>query len=275
MKEFQERIVIVTGGASGIGRAVAERLVAAKATVVLADINKAKVTETASQLGEGATAAHLDVCDAEAVKGLIDSVVEQHGRLDYLFNNAGIAIIGEVIDMNLEDWTRVLDVNLRGVVNGVVAAYPIMVRQGWGHIVNTASVSGLTPFPGIVPYSASKHAVVGLSIGLRMEAFEYGIKVSCVCPGIIDTELVDTFESRNLDRNAAVEGLPIKPQPVEECAKAIIHGVRKNYAVIVVTRHAKLIHNLNRFFPSVGRWLGRRSATQSRKFKLKKTRRWG
>ena len=275
MREFQERIVIVTGGASGIGRAVAERLVAAQATVVLADINEEKVNQTASELGQRATAAHLDVSDAEAVKGLIDSVVEQHGRLDYLFNNAGIAIIGEVIDMSLDDWTRVLDVNVRGVVNGVVAAYPIMVRQGWGHIVNTASVSGLTPFPGIVPYSASKHAVVGLSTGLRMEAFEYGVKVSCVCPGIIDTPMVDTFESRNLDRAAVVESLPVKPQSVEECAKAILYGVRKNHAVIVVTRHAKLIHNLHRFFPSGGRWLGRRSASHTRKLKLKKTRRWG
>ena len=128
-------------------------------------------------------AERVDVTDAVAVQRLVDGTVAREGRLDLLFNNAGIAVFADARDTSLEDWNRLIDVNLRGVVHGVAAAYPLMVRQGSGHIVNTASAAGLLPSPANIAYAATKHAVVGLSLTLRAEAVHHGVGVSVICPG--------------------------------------------------------------------------------------------
>ena len=107
-----------------------------------------------------------------------------------MFNNAGIAIGGSAHDYGIQEWNQIIDVNLRGVVNGVQAAYCIMIKQGFGHIVNTASITGLMPTPGQVAYSMTKHAVVGLSLSLRAEAALLGIRVSVLCPGAIRTPIL-------------------------------------------------------------------------------------
>ena len=183
-------IAIVTGGASGIGRAIATSLVARGDTVVVTDINAdgaAKVAEKLNTLGRGkAASAALDVTDAGAVADLYQGVKADHGRLDLVFNNAGIAIGGLAEELTLDHWNRAIDINLKGVVHGVHAAYPIMLEQRAGHIVNTASLAGLVPMPIGIPYTATKHAVVGLSLGLRAEAAGRGVKVSVVCPSFID-----------------------------------------------------------------------------------------
>ena len=137
-----------------------------------------------------ATAAVVDVRDASGFQKLVDDTAAEHGRLDYLFNNAGIGIAGEERDVSLEDWNTVLDVDLHGVVHGVRAAYALMVKQGHGHIVNTASLAGLLPSPGLVPYAMTKHGVVGLSLSLRAEAAEHGVRVTAVCPGVVDTPIL-------------------------------------------------------------------------------------
>ena len=129
--------------------------------------------------------------DAVAVQALVDEVAVRHGRLDFMFNNAGIVIGGRTDEMSREHWDRVIDVNLKGVVNGVVAAYPLMVSQGHGHIVNTASTAGLAPAVLVAAYSASKHAVVGLTGALRPEAARFGVRVSVMCPGAVDTPILD------------------------------------------------------------------------------------
>jgi NAD(P)-dependent dehydrogenase (short-subunit alcohol dehydrogenase family) len=133
----------------------------------------------------------LDVTDADAVAALVERTAQDHGHLDLLFNNAGVAVTGPVSELTLAHWNRVIDINLRGVVHGVVAAYPIMIRQGRGHIVNTSSLAGLLPSPMLTPYGMTKHGVVGLSESLRMEAAAHGVRVSVVCPGVIDTPLLD------------------------------------------------------------------------------------
>jgi len=159
------RVAIVTGGASGIGRALGAALVARGDRVVLADV--AAAAEVADQLnaaGPGAaTAAAVDVRDAAAVAHLVTETAEVHGQLDLMFNNAGIRMGGPVEELTVAHWRRAIEVNLLGVVHGVAAAYPLMLRQGHGHIVNTASLAGLVPMPGAAPYTASKAAVVGLS----------------------------------------------------------------------------------------------------------------
>ena len=114
---------------------------------------------------------------------LVEEIIERDGRLDLLLNNAGISIGGPTHEFTEAHWNRIIDVNFRGVVNGVTAAYPLMIEQGWGHIVNTASGTGLVSLPFVAAYSATKHAVVGLSTALRPEAARYGVRVSVLCPG--------------------------------------------------------------------------------------------
>jgi len=132
--------------------------------------------------------------------GLAEETASAYGRLDYQFNNAGIAIGGDARDLTLDQWRRVLDVDLYGVLYGTLAAYPIMVNQGFGHIVNTSSAAGLLPTPLNAPYCTAKHAVVGLSLSLRAEGADLGVKVSAVCPGYVRTPIFGNAVVVNLPR---------------------------------------------------------------------------
>jgi NAD(P)-dependent dehydrogenase (short-subunit alcohol dehydrogenase family) len=189
------RIAIITGAASGIGQALASALVARGDTVVVADIDGDGAERAAGELARGGPGAArptvVDVRDAGAVQALVDQTRGQYGRLDVMVNNAGVAVGGEASELLLAHWDRVIDVNLRGVVHGVQAAYPVMIGQRSGHIVNTASLAGLLPSPGLTPYAMTKHAVVGLSLSLRAEAAGYGVRVTAVCPGVVDTPILD------------------------------------------------------------------------------------
>jgi len=250
---FERKIAIVTGGGSGIGRELCKQLAAGGATVVVSDINgeSAEVVAAAiDKTGGRATAATLDVTDADAVQALVDTTNSEHGRIDLMFNNAGIAIIGEALDMELADWYRIFDINVRGVVHGVHAVYPIMVKQGSGHIVNTASVAGLAPAPNLTAYAATKHAVVGLSRSLRAEAVFHGVDVSVVCPGVIDTAITHNAKVVNLDRDKLTD-LPIKIMSADKCAKEILRGVAKNKPEIVVTAHGRAIYGIQRLAPKI------------------------
>src|ERR1700727_785899 len=138
-----------------------------------------------------ATSATLDVTDPAAVKAAVDAVVTRAGQLDLMFNNAGIAWGGDTELLTLDQWNAIIDVNIRGVVHGVTAAYPVMLRQGHGYIVNTASMAGLTPAGQITSYVMTKHAIVGLSLALRSEAVSRGVGVLAVCPGAVETPILD------------------------------------------------------------------------------------
>lgn len=210
-------------------------------------------------------AVRLDVTDFDRVQSLVRETVGRLGRLDYMFNNAGIGVGGEVRDCTIGDWRAVLDVNLMGVVNGVAAAYPVMVSQGFGHIVNTGSIEGLLPFPGSVSYVASKFGVVGLSRALRIEGRDLGVKVSVVCPGYIQTRIFLDAKLIKLDREKLLEKLPDKHAMMpEECALKILKGVKKNKEVIIVTAAAKVGWWLQRFFPRVIEWIMHRGISVSR-----------
>jgi NAD(P)-dependent dehydrogenase (short-subunit alcohol dehydrogenase family) len=264
MDHFQDKIAIVTGGASGIGRALCQELGRRGATVVVADINAAGAGQVASTMTQ-ARAAHLDVTQAGGVKDLVQETASEHGRLDYMFNNAGIAIMGEARDMELEHWRRILDVNLWGVVYGTQAAYPVMVRQGFGHIVNTASAAGLVPAPMATAYTATKHAVVGLSTALRAEAAALGVKVSVACPGLVQTGLVGTTTLVNLDREALISLLSsLRFAEPDDCARAILRGVARNKAIITDTISARLMWWFYRLHPALWICLARLAARACR-----------
>lgn len=245
MDHFKDKVSIVTGGASGIGQALCEELGQLGAVVVVADINAEGAGQVASTItanGGQARATHLDVSQGEAVQKLIEDTASEHGRLDFVFNNAGISMGGEMRDTNVEHWRRILDVNLWGVIYGTSTAYQVMIKQGFGHIVNTASAAGLVPAPMQVPYATTKHAVVGLSTSLRAEAAELGVKVSVVCPGFIRTEIFDTAieVTTYKDKDAEADFLSsFKMMDPADCARVILRGVVRNKAIILVTGLAR------------------------------------
>jgi NAD(P)-dependent dehydrogenase (short-subunit alcohol dehydrogenase family) len=193
--ELEGRTAVVTGAASGIGLAVTEAFVAAGVRVLMTDIDEALLASQAKRLADGGAevgALAVDVTDPEAVERAADAAVEQFGKLHIAFNNAGIVVQGNSWELPLSEWHRVIDVDLWGVIHGIRAFVPRILASGEpGHVVNTASMAAVTAIPGIGPYTASKHAVLGLSDGLRAElaAIDAPIGVSVVMPGMIKTTL--------------------------------------------------------------------------------------
>ena len=259
------RTAIVTGGASGIGRALGAALVGRGDRVVLADVDGDAASAVAEQLsaaGPGqATAAAVDVRDADAVRGLVTGTAERDGRLDLLFNNAGLGIGGAAEELTPAHWDRTLDVNLRGVLHGVQAAYPLMLRQGHGHIVNTASLAGLLPMPGSAPYATTKWAVVGLSLSLRAEGAARGVRVSVVCPGGVDTPILDKGVPADLPRVPSIEAIDARAvitrlsggrlYGADALAADVLRGVDRNRAMVVAPRQARAMWRLMRLSPSL------------------------
>lgn len=251
------RCAIVTGGGSGIGAALSRALVARGDTVIVADIDGAAAERVAGELGPLASAAKVDVRDAESVQAVVDDMVAAHGRLDLMFNNAGIAIGGDDLELGVAHWDRIIDINLRGVVNGVQAAYPVMAKQRSGSIVNTASLAGLTPVPYLAPYVAVKHAVVGMSLSLRGEAKAHNVNVTVVCPGFTDTPILDSTGPDDLPKPAAMrEGAAResaqrlgKLYSPDALARDILRGVDRKKAYVVAPRQARVIWRLFRLVP--------------------------
>jgi short-subunit dehydrogenase len=257
---FNEATAIVTGGASGIGKALARELAKRGCDVVLADRQIRLAEEVASEIsasGGQATAREIDVTNAIAVEQCVMETTGRTGRLDYIFNNAGIGIGGRVRHYRIEEWNQIVDVNLRGVINGVQAAYPIMINQGFGHIINTASMAGLIPSPGGVAYATTKHAVVGLSKSLRAEAASDGVYVSVLCPGVIRTPILEGGRYGRMSAEIPADKMrqlweKLKPMPPDIFAYKVINSVAKNKAIIIVPSWWKLFWWINRLFPPLG-----------------------
>jgi len=256
---FEGKTAIVTGGASGIGRALCEELARRGATVVVADRQSSLAEMVASAL-PGARAVALDVRDAEAFAALVEETACDGGHLDYLFNNAGIGIGGELHLQTLQDWDDICDVNLKGVVHGVQAAYPVMIEQRGGHIVNTASMAGLVALGGMGSYSATKHAVVGLSKALRIEGRGHGVRCSVLCPGVIETPLLHGGRYgrfRGLTQDLLDELWRLtRPMPAADLAAQALDAVAKDEAIIVRPSAWKLFWWLERMAPDATIGLG-------------------
>ena len=273
LRIFDGAVAIMTGGASGIGRALSEALARRGASIVLADRQVALAQEVAAGIRESggqASAVELDVTDFSAVDQFVRATAQAQGRLDYVFNNAGIAIGGEVRLCQIEDWDAVLSVNLHGVVHGVQAAYPVMLSQGYGHIVNTASMAGLLPMPVAVSYATTKHAVVGLSKSLRVEAAPYGVRVSVLCPGFIRTPIL----------YGGKYGKQLQPMPPEVqekfirqyrpmdpavFAEKVLDALARNKALIIVPGWWRLLWWLSRLSPALEFSLAQRGYRSARR----------
>ncbi len=266
-------VAFITGGASGIGAAIGKALARRGVEVVLADRQLALAEEVAEgirQSGGRASAVELDVRDAAAFENAVGQIVARCGRIDYLFNNAGIGVAGDIAGYALPDWYDVFDVNLRGVVHGISAVYPVMRAQGSGHIINTASMAGLLPTGEAASYGATKHAVVGLSKTLRIEAEEHGVRVSALCPGVIRTPILTagTYGRWNLKPGSEHKALELwetmRPMNVDAFARKALRGVDRNQAIIIVPSWWKLLWWLERFSPSLSLWLWSRAYARYR-----------
>jgi NADP-dependent 3-hydroxy acid dehydrogenase YdfG len=252
------KIAFVTGGASGIGAALTTKLVDEGAEVWIADRQIGATQELAQRLNSGGAKAHaieLDVRNYPSFERAVAEAVQQSGRIDYLFNNAGIGVGGEVDSYTLDDWNDVFDVNLRGVVHGIQAVYPIMIRQHSGHIVNTASMSGLVASPGSVSYTATKYAVVGISKALRVEAERHGVQVSVFCPGAIRTPILTGGKFGRISGISDEELLKswerLRPMAPEKFAERALRAVLRGDAIIVVPTWWKAFWYLERLSPAL------------------------
>lgn len=245
MESFRSQTALVTGAASGIGAALARTLRSYGATVIATDV-------------EGDVDRELDVRDLHGFRALI----AETGVPDLLFANAGISMGGPTHELTRAHWDRAIEVNLNGVVNGLLAVYPGMVERGSGHMVVTASGAGLAPPPFVTAYATTKHAVVGLSLGLRAEAALHGVRVSVLCPGAVETPILDRLPTEDLPMTPS---MPVtarqylslvkqKPVGVDRFARLALNGVERNRAIIAVPASARTLWYLHRLSPAlVGR----------------------
>lgn len=227
MEQLAGGVAVVTGGASGIGRALVERFAAEGMRIAVADVEAGPLAEVAASLRAGGTEVLdvvVDVADAAAVDAFAAAVHDRFGAVDVLCNNAGVAGGGPAWALTLDDWRWVLDVNLWGVIHGVRAFVPAMVERGSGHVVNTASMAGLSAAPFLGAYAASKWAVVGLSETMFHELgmLAPGVGVSVLCPAWVSTRIHESGRNRpgHVAETWRPDGDPEMPSPVADAVRA-------------------------------------------------------
>ncbi|WP_262148130.1 SDR family oxidoreductase [Chryseobacterium foetidum] len=200
---IKNKVIVITGASSGMGEAAAKHLAELGATVVLGARRAEKIEQLAKQINETggkALAVKADVIHLEQVKNLVDTAVKQFGKVDVILNNAGIMPLSPMDRINVEEWNSMIDVNIKGVLNGIAAVLPYMKEQKFGQIINTASVAGHKVFNGSAVYSATKYAVRALTEGLRMEVKPYNIRTTIVCPGAVKTELLEHISEADIQQ---------------------------------------------------------------------------
>jgi NAD(P)-dependent dehydrogenase (short-subunit alcohol dehydrogenase family) len=218
MQDLAGKVAVVTGAGSGIGEGIARAAAAAGMKVVIADIDISKAQTVAASLGEGAIACKVDVSSLASVEAMRDAALQRFGSVHLLCNNAGVWIGAMMHDADIKDWQYLINVNLYGVIHGVKAFLPLLVEQGEGHIVNTASMGGLISGPPEGLYTTTKFAVVGLSEALLMEVADKGVGVSVLCPGLVNTNLItQSFAVRPDEFNSGID----HQQPAPDVANGI------------------------------------------------------
>lgn len=262
----RRRLVVITGAGSGIGRATAEAFARDGAEVVVLDVDEERARETAERVGGHAY--RLDVADAAATGAVAEEVARRHGVPDVVVANAGIGVVGSFLRTSEEDWRRVVDVNLWGVVHTLRAFAPRMVeRAEGGHLVVTASAAGYLPNAALPAYSTTKAAVLMLAQCLDAELREHGIRATALCPGIVHTDITRTFtfagsteaeQDERRQRAARTSRLRgFGPEKVAAEVLDLVNEVRPHRVVVPVTAEANAVHLLNRVAPGLVRALGR------------------
>lgn len=231
---YKDKICIVTGANSGIGYALSEELLNRGATVYIAGRSPEKVAKAAEQLaahGERVRTVVVDVTKQEQVQAAIQGTAAEAGRLDMLFNNAGIGGTVPYEQVTLEDWKAIIDTNVWSIIYGVHTAVPIMLKQGSGHIVNTSSIAGILPPPFQALYCLTKYGVTGLTEALRYEFAEKGLHFSTICPANIATPIFQRKADGTVDEKMPI---PDDAYPVDKAASYILDRVAERKGIIIV-----------------------------------------
>lgn len=262
MTKLAGKVAAVTGAASGIGRALTCELLRRGARVAAADVDEAGLLETARLAGGGprVTTHVVDVRDRAAVERWAEATEAAHQGADVVINNAGVAVRGTIEEMSYEDFALVIDVNLWGVVHGTKAFLPLLRRRPEGHIVNLSSINGMVPFAKNGPYNASKYAVLGLSETLMQELQGGSIRVTCVHPGGVRTNIVRRGPKMTASDVSLFDKLALTS--ADAAARAILDGVERNEERVFVGGDAKLLAAAKRLLPA---WTVRLAGVVSRR----------
>jgi NAD(P)-dependent dehydrogenase (short-subunit alcohol dehydrogenase family) len=262
MKSFQDKVAAITGAGSGIGRALAIELARQKCDVALSDVNEEGLQETVDQvsgLGVVVTSQRVDVADREAVYAWADQVVSKHGKVNLIFNNAGVALAATVESMSYGDFEWLMDVNFWGVVHGTKAFLPHLKASGEGHIVNISSVFGLVGIPSQSAYNAAKFAVRGFTESLRQELdmMSYGVSATSVHPGGIKTGIARSSRIDSSIRDLGISDVDTRQKfektfitSPDKAACVILEGVRRNQRRVLVGPDARVFDWVARLLPT-------------------------
>lgn len=243
--KLKDTVALVTGAGSGIGAETARRFAAQGAIVVCADLRGDAARDTAAGIvaaGGRARGIELDVTKAPAIKAAVDDILATEGRIDTLVNNAGITIVGSIMDLSEDQWDRELDINLKSIFLMSRAVWPQMVAQGGGVILNTASIAGITAIPSDAAYCASKAGVIMLTKCMAVDGARAGIRVNCVCPGFIDTPMIAGYFADQPDP-AAARDYAVRLHPLgrlgkpSDIADAFVHLASPEAVWITGTAH--------------------------------------
>jgi NADP-dependent 3-hydroxy acid dehydrogenase YdfG len=254
-RTFNGKTAILTGGASGIGRALARLLIASGATVYALDVNRSGLDGLESEC-TGPGILHtmlLNVADHDAYSRVVADISKTSKSIDYLFNNAGVTLLGESQNVPFDRWKWLLDINLMGAVHGTLLVYPIMIAQGYGHIINTASIAGATGYATAAAYTASKAAILEFTRSLRAEAKGYGVRVTAACPGYVDSGIFSQDRIIGADRTAMIEDLPVKMMTPDQAAEGLLSGVVRKKDTVIFPFSAWFLWNLSCWLPSLTR----------------------
>jgi NAD(P)-dependent dehydrogenase (short-subunit alcohol dehydrogenase family) len=250
-RSLNGKVVAITGGARGIGKATAEALVRRGCRVAIGDVDLALAEETATGLGGGSVALRLDVTDRESFAAFLDEAERQLGPLDVVINNAGIMPVTPFVEESEDSFRRQIEINLIGVIHGTQLAMQRMIPRNSGHIVNIASQAGKVSAPGIATYTATKHAVVGLSESVRAELHGRPIELSCVMPTVVNTELT-----------AGVGQKWVKPVEATDVAEAIVEALEMpRFDVYVPKSNGALIRGASLMPRGAAEWISRAMGT--------------
>ena len=260
---------VVTGAGSGIGRATALALAERGANLAICDVDDVGLAQTADRikaLGREVLSQTVDVAQADAMQAFAQATRSALGRVDIVVNNAGIGMAGLFVDVPLEAWTKILGINISGVIHGCHAFLPGMIEaDAGGHIVNIASMAGYCQAPGMTAYGTTKFGVLGFSECLRAELSVHGIGVTAVCPGVINTAIVRTSKMYGLNedpelREQGIRAFERRNYSPERVAQKILRAVQKNRGVAPISPEAWAGYWVKRLVPGLIAWFARRSA---------------